>query len=160
MSGIQITIVKGVVGGFVAPTPTLHIIMETVAGKKKDGEQVAHKALEITHSTLAPEADNAVEGYVTVKRSISLEGDGQKLAMLEGWLATVSTLPTEEPIGCEDVYELDTVIQIVSPTLRWQNTPNQGCNSTPSLKKPSTAQKATFAALANEMIAFTASTLS
>ena len=151
MSGIQITIVKGVVGGFVAPTPTLHIIMETVTENKKD------KVLEITHSTLAPEADNAVEGYVTVKKSISLEGDGQKLAMLQGWLTTVSTLPTEEPIGCEDVYELDTVIQIVSPTLRWQNTPNQGCNSTPSLKKPSEAQKATFAALVNEMIAFIAS---
>lgn len=69
-------------------------------------------------------------------------------------MKTLSQLPVEEPVGCEDVYGFDTVIQLVSPTLKWQNTPNQGCNSSPSSRVPSEKEKEEFKKLVDDLYSF------
>lgn len=73
---------------------------------------------------------------------------------IQNWSLALSKLPVESPIGCEDVYQQDTCIQISSPGLKWQNTPNQGCNSTPSSIVPSEAEKDVFKSLVDEIYQF------
>ena len=134
------TIVTGVTGGFIAPTPTSHIIIET----SLDG-----KFVEITKSL---KDDNAQDGYMTTKSA--LDNDEKVKNLMQGWIKTLSQLPVEEPRGSEDIYGFDTVIQLVSSSLKWQNTPNEGCATTPSSRVPTKREKEEFKRLINELSSF------
>lgn len=136
---INITLVKGVTGGFVEASPELHILIDV--GKDKVSVQKSIKS----------DAPAAADGFKT--NSIELDASQVK-SLVDGWEAILKTLPIEEPKGCEDIYGLDYSLQFHSSDLKWANTPNEGCNSTPSTIVPSKEQKQRFQDIVNQIEIF------
>ena len=70
-------------------------------------------------------------------------------------IAILKGLPTEQPPGSQDIYELDTSIAFGSQELEWVNGGPAGCNGQESSVQATEEQKAQFAravALVHEIV--------
>ena len=56
----------------------------------------------------------------------------------------LSTLPTESPPGCEDIYRLDTSIAFQAGELLWMNGGPSGCGTGHSAVQPTAEEKSRF----------------
>ncbi|KAL2915014.1 hypothetical protein HK105_205336, partial [Polyrhizophydium stewartii] len=113
-----IHLVEGVTGGFVPPRMRKRITIEL----HDDGG---------THITKEERSDEAEGGFQRLRSADGVSAT-QVRALADDAVAAFQTLPHEDPVGGEDLYRLDTTIMIDSGSFKWQNTPNRGCNITPS----------------------------
>jgi hypothetical protein len=117
---LTIRLTKGVTGGF----------MPAIARKKV----VIEKNSQVQISNW----EDNVSASATVN-------DGSIEAKIQEIVHKVSKLPTEIPIGAQDIYGFDVMIEIISGNkLLWKNVPNQGCNIIPSEVQPDAEQVETF----------------
>jgi hypothetical protein len=131
-----IKLVEGVVGGFMPAVPRKQILIEI------DGPTVTiEKHLKSTD-------EKAVDGYLTTKATLETT---KIKAEIDSFVSSVRVLPTEQPLGSQDIYQQDISIFVESDGFRWANVPNQGCDIQESTVKPTQAQKDQFKAIVQKI---------
>jgi hypothetical protein len=120
MSVEQVTLVVGIVGGFVPATPSL------VVRIKDDQVDASENQGPVTHARLSPQT---------------------RLRLLSE-LKAVRSLPLEKPPGSADIYGLNTSLSVrFSDGSTWTNSAPTGCVHGVSISIPTEAQSETFARL-------------
>ncbi|KAJ3276223.1 hypothetical protein HDV01_005671 [Terramyces sp. JEL0728] len=132
----SVQVVEGVVGGFAPAVPKRSVTVDSVNGKV--GIQKFVKSSD----------QKAVEGYLQTKSS---ELQSSEISELHTFINEFKGLPMEQPTGCMDIYGFDVSVKIDADGFRWQNLPNQGCNSSPSLVTPTAEQKKQFKAIVDKI---------
>ncbi|KAI8886730.1 hypothetical protein K501DRAFT_321740 [Backusella circina FSU 941] len=124
----QIALREGLVGGFVGPTIRQYV---QVQGDSSGAS--------ITQSTLKPGSQN---DYSTFAGGASTEDLSSVLELLKEKLRG---LPTEDPVGSEDIYGEDIALAFMSDDLEWVNGGPQGCSGSGTSNVQATQeQKETF----------------
>ncbi|KAI8903196.1 hypothetical protein EDD86DRAFT_250602 [Gorgonomyces haynaldii] len=132
---MQIRLVKGVTGGFVAPTPEFQILVDYNPTTKQFKIERAVKS---------------GSDYKTTETSAK-----EHLALVEQTVAelqSLNQLPIEQPVGAQDIYRFDMSLSVQGDGFYWQNTPNQGCDIQES-PLPSDDQRQHFKRLCDLIIA-------
>jgi len=121
----------GIRGGFAPPTPNEVHVITRMSG---------------TPTTLLVRSDVRKKGEPELSslapKDVQLAGD--KEAQIEELHKILKSLPTEQPPGSQDIYDMDTQIAWGSDDLEWCNGGPQGCGGGESSVQPTEAQKAQF----------------
>ncbi|KAI8149526.1 hypothetical protein BJV82DRAFT_662822 [Fennellomyces sp. T-0311] len=127
----QLILREGITGGFAPPTVRKHI---EIKGDSASGATLLHANLQPGSKT----------DYVTQTGAVSTE---QIFILLQTVKAQLQELPTEDPVGSEDIYGLDTSILFYADGFQWGNGGREGCVGGESTRQATDEQKQTFAAL-------------
>ncbi|KAI9255727.1 hypothetical protein BDA99DRAFT_517494 [Phascolomyces articulosus] len=130
-SQFQLILREGITGGFAGPT------VKKVIEIKGDSSSGAT----LLHANLQP---GTKADYVTQTGSVSTE---QLTTLLSTVKEQLQSLPTEDPIGSEDIYGLDTSILFFADGFQWGNGGPEGCTGGESTKQATPEQKQIFATL-------------
>ncbi|KAG2226180.1 hypothetical protein INT45_003325 [Circinella minor] len=130
-SSFQLILREGITGGFASPT------VKKVIEIKGDSNSGAT----LLHANLKPESKN---DYVTQTGAVSTE---QITTLLSAIKDQLQNLPTEEPVGSEDIYGLDTSILFFADGFQWGNGGPEGCTGGESTRQATPEQKQIFASL-------------
>ncbi|CAO3586900.1 unnamed protein product [Absidia cylindrospora] len=131
----QIVLREGITGGFVGPT-----VKQAVEIRGDNSGAI------ISHANLKPSSKT---DYVT--QVGQLTGD-EANALINTLGEQLSQLPTEEPVGSEDIYGFDTSITFLAENFQWQNGGPEGCTRNPSSVQASPEQKQKFQELTQSLI--------
>ncbi|RUP50916.1 hypothetical protein BC936DRAFT_137119 [Jimgerdemannia flammicorona] len=124
---------QGIVGGIVAPTVKQLVEIE---GDK-------------TGATVRFSTRKARREYNTLKGEIS----GQEVQTLVSDLRSeLHNLPTEQPVGAQDIYGFDISISFDWNDFHWQNGGPEGCVQFTSSVQPTVAQKQKFKELVDRIL--------
>ncbi|KAI8973798.1 hypothetical protein BDF20DRAFT_837696 [Mycotypha africana] len=127
MSSFQVILREGIVGGFAGP------IVNQVVDIKGDSSGAM-----IMHATLKPDTK---ADYHTQAGGASAEELSDFLDRLK---AQLKELPTEDPVGSEDIYGEDVSLSFFSDEFQWSNGGPEGCTQGESNKKATPEQKEKF----------------
>jgi hypothetical protein len=135
-----IRLVEGVVGGFIQAVPRKQIIIETEEGIVRIEKYVKSSA------------EESKDGYLFTQNSApeTVETNEE----IESFVKGLSLLPTEEPIGCQDIYKQDISCFVESKGIRWANCVNQGCDIAESKVTPTQAQIEQFKSIIQKISHF------
>ncbi|KAI9278033.1 hypothetical protein BY458DRAFT_503580 [Sporodiniella umbellata] len=123
----QIVLREGITGGFVGP-----VIKQAVEIK---GD---HTGASVMHSTLKPDSK---ADYNTLAGDAPAKDITQLVELLRGQL---SELPTEKPIGSQDIYGQDISLTFLSEDFQWSNGGPEGCSQGESSVQATQEQKDRF----------------
>ncbi|CEG69077.1 hypothetical protein RMATCC62417_05218 [Rhizopus microsporus] len=123
----QIVLREGIRGGFVGPTTRYAV---QIQGDKSGAT--------VTQSTLKPDSRT---DYNTMAGGASFEDLANLVQTLKDQL---SKLPTEQPPGSEDIYDLDTSIIFACDDFEWCNGGPGGCAQGQSSVQATEEQKEKF----------------
>ncbi|KAG0744925.1 hypothetical protein G6F57_008902 [Rhizopus arrhizus] len=107
----QIILREGITGGFAGP------VVKQVVDIKGDSTGAS-----IMQSTLKA---NSKTDYHTLAGSASIDDLSYLLQLLKSQL---SSLPTEQPVGSEDIYGQDISISFFTDNFQWSNGGPEGCS--------------------------------
>ncbi|KZO98065.1 hypothetical protein CALVIDRAFT_562456 [Calocera viscosa TUFC12733] len=122
---------KGIAGGFAPPTPSA---VYTLTASPENPTVVLAQSQ--TREDGSPYLSEAAAPKAVEKSSAQ--------SKLDELYSILKELPTEQPIGSEDIYGLDTSIFFGSSDLEWRNGGPQGCGGGQSEVQASSQQKALF----------------
>ncbi|KAL1936088.1 hypothetical protein VTP01DRAFT_222 [Rhizomucor pusillus] len=137
-SPFQLIVREGIAGGFVGPT------VKQVVEIRGDGGSGAT----ILYADLKPDSKN---DYFTQTGVVSTE---QIATLFSTVKEQLQQLPTEEPVGSQDIYGLDTSIMFYTNDFQWRNGGPEGCTGGESSRQPTPEQKQIFAALVDQIRSF------
>ncbi|KAG2203529.1 hypothetical protein INT46_011434 [Mucor plumbeus] len=132
MAQFQVVLREGVVGGFVGPT------LRQMVDIKGDNSGAT-----IMQATLKPESKN---DYHTLAGGASIE---EVSSLLDTLKQQLQSLPTEEPVGSEDIYGQDISLSFFSDDFQWSNGGPDGCAQGESQTQATPEQKEKFKELVN-----------
>ncbi|KAI7904648.1 uncharacterized protein BX663DRAFT_503079 [Cokeromyces recurvatus] len=128
----QVVLREGIVGGFAGPT-----VKQIIDLKGDDtGASIMQASLKAESKT----------DYHTKSGGVSIEQISNVLDTLKQKL---QTLPTEEPVGSEDIYGQDISLSFFSDDFQWSNGGPEGCCHGESSVKATPEQKEEFKKLVN-----------
>jgi len=131
-----VRLVRGVVGGIVPAQ------MRLTAGLYEDGASCAVVVADFEGGATAP-----LRGAVVPR--LVLDALLSSLDQMGAW-----DLPVERPFGSEDLYGMDTSLWLSDGLRRWHNGAPSGCVRGRSEAQPTDAQRQTFAAAIERILAF------
>ena len=121
----------GITGGFAPPTP--NAIFTVMRSPQRPDLQV----------TTAVRADGTPSLQDAAPKSLSAS-DAKTIALVDELHNILKTIPTESPIGSEDIYKLDTSIAFGSGDFTWMNGGPDGCGGGKSTVQPTEEDRAKF----------------
>ncbi|CAO3668548.1 unnamed protein product [Rhizopus stolonifer] len=123
----QIVLREGITGGFVGP-----VIKQAV---EINGDP---SGVNVMHSTLKPDTR---ADYNTLSGGASFEEVSSLFGLLKDQL---SRLPTEQPVGSQDIYGQDISITFLTEDFQWSNGGPEGCSQGESSVQATPEQKEIF----------------
>ncbi|KAL9540174.1 hypothetical protein PS6_010884 [Mucor atramentarius] len=132
MAQFQVVLREGIVGGFAGPT------VKQVVDIKGDNNGAT-----VMHATLKPESKN---DYHTQSGGASIE---ELSSLLDTLKQQLQELPTEQPIGSQDIYGQDISLSFFSDDFQWSNGGPEGCSQGESQVQATPEQKEKFKELVN-----------
>ncbi|KAG2196719.1 hypothetical protein INT47_009629 [Mucor saturninus] len=123
----QVVLRDGITGGFAGPT------IKQVVDIQGDNSGAS-----ITQATLKPQSKT---DYHTQTGGVSAE---QLSSLLDLLKQELQALPTEDPVGSEDIYGQDISLSFFSDDFQWSNGGPEGCSQGESTTKASDEQKEKF----------------
>ncbi|KAG8868670.1 hypothetical protein FRB97_002074 [Tulasnella sp. 331] len=131
-SAFYVRFQHGIQGGIAPPTPNeVHML-------SRDGD--TPNTLLIQSQVRAP-GQPSLTGFAPKKVDFAAQAMEPKFAKL---YAILRDLPTEEPPGSQDIYDMDTQIQWMDDKWQWCNGGPEGCGMGESFVIPTPEQKARF----------------
>lgn len=134
-------LITGITGGFAPPTPSAIHTIQAMAKQP---------TLDIS-SSFRPDGTAHLQDAL----SKSLKHDDHTTGLVDELQTILKTIPTESPVGSEDIYGMDTSIAFMGPDFMWMNGGPQGCGGGVSTVQATAEDKAQFkraVAIVNEIV--------
>lgn len=132
----HVMVTQGIVGGFVPP----HVRLRALAVKTRAGYEI-HQMTQAGRGM----PQTFQKGTLTEAQYLGLFDSAKKLGVWE--------LPVETPAGAEDIYLLDTSINLRLGKATWRNGGPEGCVHGQSKVKASAEQRGQFKKMVDEVLA-------
>ncbi|CAG8434087.1 5288_t:CDS:2 [Diversispora eburnea] len=130
----RIVLTEGIVGGFKPATVRRRVEIE--------GDENGGVIINITPKSKG-EDDIVLRGVLTSQQVGAFVNDTKTI---------LTGLPTENPMGGQDIYGFDTSIEFYSDGFEWRNGGPEGCGGEESEFSPTPQQKALFQELVQKII--------